>query len=460
MEFKKDNQSLDEIGKRLSALANGAALKGQNFGYLVFGIEDGTHEVIGTTFRPNSTKKGGEELELWLSRMLSPRIDFRIYEFEFQGHQIALFHIPAAGQQPVRFQHEAWVRVGSNVKPLREYPEKERKLWLDSSLTYEQQIAKTQVSPAEVVALLDTQSVFDLLTKTPYPSTRDKVLGKMLEEKLIIQRNGHYSITNLGALLFAKNLDDFELQRKAPRVIKYKGQGRTQTDKDQLGRLGYGTGFERLINYVSALLPSNEVIEKATRREVLMFPPLAVRELVANAVIHQDLREQGTYLGIEIFSDRIEISNPGVPLVEPDRFIDSYNTRNPLLAGAMRRMGFCEEKGSGVDKVVEQCELFQLPAPDFRVKQGQTVAVLYAPQALASMDKSGKTRAAYQHCCLLYVNNRRMTNQSLRERFKIDKKNAAVASRILKDTAGAGLIRPEGSGNGSRKMVQYVPYWA
>ena len=252
IEFKENNSKTEEIGKRISALSNGAALVGQQYGYLVFGVEDTTHKVVGTTFSPKTEKIGNEELELWLSRMLSPRIDFRIYEFDYQGKKIALFHIPAAYSQPINFQNNAWIRVGSITKWLKNYPEKERKLWQRPSSEFEQEIALASVSATDVVALLDTQSVFDLLLKTPYPTTQGGVIEKLISEKFIERNNGHFNITNLGAILFAKDINNFgSLSRKSVRLVKYKGKGKFETEKDVIGKLGYGNGFERLLNYIS-----------------------------------------------------------------------------------------------------------------------------------------------------------------------------------------------------------------
>lgn len=76
------------------------------------------------------------------------------------------------------------------------------------------------------------------------------------------------------------------------------------------------------------------------------------------------------------------------------------------------------------------------------------------------MDKKDKIRACYQHACLCYVSNEKMTNQSLRERFKIDEKNAAIASRILKDTLSAELIKEDDPSSNSRKYARYIPFWA
>ena len=344
---------------------------------------------------------------------------------------------------------------------LKDYPEKERKLWQRPSSEFEQEFTLQSVKAADVVALLDTQAIFDLLLKIPYPTTQEGVIEKLLAEKFIQQSNGHYHITNLGALLFAKDLNKFDnLSRKAIRVVKYKGKGKFETEKDQLGRLGYANGFERLILYLSGLLPSNEAIGTAIRKDVQMYPPLAVRELIANALIHQDFRERGTSVLIEIYDDRIEISNPGKPMIEPIRFIDEYQFRNEMLASVMRRVGLCEEKGSGVDKIIQQAEIWQLRAPDFQVKETHTKAILYAHQDLNDMNRDDKVRACYQHCVIMYVTNQRMTNQTLRDRFEIDKKNAAVASRIISDTLEEKFIKPEEPDSKSKKFVRYLPFWA
>ena len=207
-------------------------------------------------------------------------------------------------------------------------------------------------------------------------------------------------------------------------------------------------------------MPSNEEIGKALRKTVRMYPELAIRELVANALIHQDFCERGTGPMVEIFCDRIEIANPGKPIITTMRFIDEYQSRNEILASLMRRLGICEEKGSGIDKVIFQVEVFQLPAPEFQAKEKHTIVILYSFQKLNEMQRNDKVRACYQHCCLKYVSNQKMTNQSLRERFKIDARNSATASRIIADTMGENLIKYDDPENVSRKYAKYIPYWA
>lgn len=129
VEFKVSNFRPDDIGEYISALSNSASLHNHEQGYLVFGIEDKTHSVVGTAFRPKAEKKGNEELENWLSRLLNPRVDFRIHEFNYAGKSTVIIEIDAARDRPVKFQDEGFIRVGSYKKRLSEYPEKERKLW-------------------------------------------------------------------------------------------------------------------------------------------------------------------------------------------------------------------------------------------------------------------------------------------------------------------------------------------
>lgn len=459
VEFKLNFHSPEEIGEAISSLSNGAAINNQDFGYLIFGIEDNTHTIKGTTFTPKSHKKGNEEIEHWLIQRLDPRIDFRIYEFAYDAtRNIAVFVIPCAQFEPVKFMHHTYIRIGSITRKLNEFPDKERKIWQKSGKPYELEIAKDNLNASEVIRLLSTETYFDLM-KLPYPSNQSGVIEKFIDENLVIQNHG-YSITNLGALLFAKNLPDFEsVQRKSVRVIVYKGNNKVETVREQIVAKGYALGISGLVDWINSQLPANEEIGKALRKESRMYPEIAIRELVANALIHQDLSVKGFPM-VEIFSDRIEISNSGNPLITPDRFIDSYISRNEKLADLMRRMGFCEEKGSGLDKVIFHNELYQLPPINVITDENRTRVTIYSYKTLNDLDKKEKIRACYQHACLKWVSNEKMTNQSLRERFHIEDKNAAIASRIIKDTFEAGKIKEDDPENKSRKHRSYVPFWA
>jgi len=459
VEFKLNFHSVEEIGQDISALANGACVHNQPFGYLVFGIEDKTHIIKGTTFKAKSHKKGNEDLEHWLVNRLNPRIDFVVYEFNYdEARRISIYIIPATKNQPVEFLNQAHIRISTITRKLNEFPDKQAKIWKKDSLPFEKEIAKDNLNASDITKYLSTETYFDLL-KLPYPSSQEGVIDKFLEEGLVI-RNRSYSITKLGALLFAKNLKDFEsVHRKSIRVIVYKGVNKVETEREQIGVKGYALGFEGLVDWINSQLPANEEIGKALRSETRMYPEIAIRELVANALIHQDLTERGFPM-VEIFTDRIEISNPGTPLVRPDRFIDAYISRNEKLADLMRRLGFCEEKGSGVDKVIFYNELYQLPPINVIVAENRTRVSMFSYKILNDLDKKEKIRACYQHACLKYVSNEKMTNQSLRERFKIEDQNAAIASRIIRDALEEKVVKEDDPENKSRKYASYIPIWA
>lgn len=460
VEFKLNFHNAEEIGERISALSNGANLSGQSYGYLVFGVKNDNNTIEGTTFKPKSYKHKNEDIEHWIIQRLSPKIDFKIYEFDYHGKQISIFEIPAAINQPIAFIHVAYIRVGSITRQLREYPEKERKIWKrENDKPFEKEIAKKNLTSADVVSLLDTQAYFEMM-QVPYPTTQESVLERLVSEKFVISTQGTYQITNLGAITFAKDLNEFEgLNRKATRVIIYAGKNKINTIKDLTGSKGYAIGFQGLVDFINDQLPQNEEITKAFRESKKMYPSIAIRELVANSIIHQDFREKGNPV-IEVYSDRIEFTNSGLPMITTNRFIDEYQSRNELLADLMRRLRICEEKGSGIDKVIDACEVYQLPAPNFLTQERHTKVILYAYQVLNNMDKQDKMRACYQHTCLKYVSNEKMTNQSLRDRFQIEEHNYSIASRIIRDTIEAGWIKEQDPNSKSKKYVSYVPFWA
>jgi predicted HTH transcriptional regulator len=463
VEFKQNYEKPENIGQYISALSNSVTLHYQNMGYIVWGIEDNTHQVVGTKFKPKQTKIGNEELENWLLRLLSPRINLKIYEFTFQNQNIVLFEVPCASHQPVSFEGIEYIRVGSYNKKLKDYPEKEKQLWnLFSYQTFEKRIASENITADDVLAKINYPSYFEL-TGQNLPDNKQGILERLADEKLIIIKPSHYyDITNLGAILFAKKLSKFErLGRKAIRVIIYKGKGRLFTQREQLFDKGYAISFEEIIKFINDQLPQNEEIGQALRKEIKMYPEIAIRELVANAIIHQDFNMTGVSSTIEIFADRIEIRNPGEPLVDTMRFIDvPPQSRNEDLASFMRRINICEERGSGIDKVITEVEVFQLPAPQFNVKNQHTEAILFSYKELKNMDRSDRIRACYQHSCLKYVCREQMTNESLRKRFDIDDQNYSMASRIIADTISENLIKPYDPDNKSRKHAKYIPFWA
>jgi len=453
VEFKHNRAEPEKIGQNLSAFSNSVALLGKKCGYILWGVDNKTHQILGTTFRPQDSKVGNENLENWLLRLLEPRIDFRIWMDQVHGKPIVLFEVPPAPNCPVRFKGIEYIRIGSYTKKLQDFPEKERALWrVFERVPFEEGAAEEGISADDVLNLIDYPKYF-LLMKQSLPDNRQSILERLACDNVIRPReNGRYDITNVGAILFARDLRAFRrLARKTLRVVIYKGSSRVETIREQTGGKGYAVGFEGAIRYINDQLPQNEQIGQALRREVRTYPEIAIRELVANALIHQDFSITGAGPMVEIFTDRMEITNPGTPLIDTLRFIDEPpRSRNEALAALMRRMDICEERGSGIDKVIFNVEVFQLPAPDFRVAQASTITVLYGPRKFAQMNPDERARACYQHACLQYVSGKKMSNASLRKRLGITDSNYPMASRIIKDTIAASLIKPHAEGTGSR----------
>jgi predicted HTH transcriptional regulator len=462
VEFKHNNSDPNEIGEYISAISNSAALTFKPSGYICWGISDLVHDLVGTNFDPFTQKVGNEELENWLLHHFAPKLHFSIHKEIVEGKSIVLFVISAASQSPIKFKNEAYIRIGSYKKKLKDHLEKEKLLWdIFSKKRFEDDTALTELEEADIFRMLDYPALFELLNQ-PLPDTKPGIIDRLLKENFIRKNiTGKYEITNLGAILFARDFNEFSrLARKSVRVIVYNGTSRIETKREFNSSKGYAIGFDEVVKFIDSQVPQNEIIGAVYRKSLKMYPEIAIRELTANALIHQDLYVTGAGPMIEIFSDRIEITNPGKPLIDTLRFIDEPpRSRNDAIASFMRRINICEERGSGIDKVIFNVEAFQLPAPDFQVLGENTKAILYSLKLFKDMSKEERIRACYQHCCLQYVSNKEMTNNSLRERFNISEANYSMVSRVIAETLKSDLIKLKDADSKSKKFTKYIPFW-
>jgi ATP-dependent DNA helicase RecG len=449
LEFKEAKQQYDKT----KLLEYCVALANEGGGHLVLGVNNKLPRKVVGTAAFNDTG----DIKSYVLAKLNFRIE--VYELNHPDGRVLVFEIPSrATKRPHHLNGAYLMRSGEELVPMT--PEQLERIFLEAESSWLSQIAKENVTSDEVITLLNTLIYFDLI-KLPYP-TQQGVLDRFVSEKLIKSTGDTWAITNLGAILFAKSLSDFpsSVSRKAPRIIIYKGADKLETQSDNVFMLGYVVCFEALVTFVHAAAPQNHFVEQVIRQEVKMFPAQALRELIANALIHQDFTITGTSVMIEMYSDRLEISNPGIPPIRLERFIDEYRSRNEYLADLMRRLHISEEKGSGIDKVIKAAEVYQLPAPDFRAGEIRTTAILFAHQDFSDMSKADRIRACYQHCCLLYIKNQRMSNQTLRERFQLDESKNSIVSVIINATKEAGLIKQDETNPGSVRYTKYLPFWA
>lgn len=449
LEFKEAKNQFDN--RRLYEYC--VALANEGGGRLILGVADKPpRPVVGTqAFRDPI------EMANKLFQAIGFRVD--IEEVAHSDGRVLVFHIPSRPRGTAyHLEGKYLMRSGEALVPMSE--DQLRRIFAEGEPDWLEEHSLQNLDSQQVIELLDTQTYFELL-KLPYPTDQVGVIDRLKRERLVDEEGGHFAIRRLCALLLARRLEDFpDVARKAARVVVYSGTSKLETKLDQVGTKGYAVGFQGLVRFVMSQLPQNQVIEDALRKEVKLVPEVVIRELVANALIHQDFGVGGASVMVDVFSNRVEVSNPGDPIVPVERFIDGYQSRNERLADLMRRMHICEEKSSGIDRVVQAAEMYQLPAPDFRAGHRRTIVTIYGPKPFDEMDRNDRVRACYQHCALKWVMSERMTNQSLRERFHLGEDKAAIASQIIAATIEADLIKADESVGGSRKFARYLPFWA
>ncbi len=449
LEFKEAKSQFDNtrLYRYCVALAN------EGGGTLLLGVTDKMpRRVVGSSAFNDLVE---------MAEIVFSNVGFRvdIEEVQHPGGRVVVFHIPSRPRGTAYHLGGAyWMRSGEELVAMTE--DRLRAIFAEGQPDWLEEPIRSELTPQQVIDSLDTQAYFALLGR-PYPTTQTAVLEHLQIERLIDKVDGGFALRRLGAILLARRLTDFhEVARKAVRVVVYPGGSKVQTKLDQTWEQGYAVGFQTLVAFVMSQLPQNEVVEEAIRRQVKLIPEIAIRELVANALIHQDFTHTGASVMIEVYANRVEISNPGEPVVPVERFIDGYQSRNERLADLMRRMHICEEKSSGIDQVVEASETFQLPAPEFIVGHRRTSVIILGHRPFHDMDRNARVRACYQHCVLRWVMHEPMTNQSLRKRFRLPDSRSATASQIIAATVEVGRIKADADAGVSKKYARYLPYWA
>ena len=204
LEFKTNNSEPDKIGEYISALSNSAAIADEPNAYMIWGIDDHTHEIVGTNFKPTLGRKGGEELENWLLRSLSPRQYFKFYEIEIEGNYVVLLEIEKASYRPVQFKGTEYIRIGSYKKLLKDFPEMERVLWkIFDKNCFEEAIAMENIGDSEVIKYLDHVKFFELLG-IPLYEDLPKILEKLnqLPAPIVEVTDEHTKVTLLAHIPF------------------------------------------------------------------------------------------------------------------------------------------------------------------------------------------------------------------------------------------------------------------
>jgi ATP-dependent DNA helicase RecG len=447
LEFKeaKNNFDREKLYKYCIAIAN------EKGGHLILGVSDvAPRRAIGTAAFQNL-----EEIEREIRD--NTNISVSVLAYEIDRARILFFSIPSRPTGTAyQYKGAYFMRSGESLVTMGE--DRLRQIFDEGREEWGISIIKSGLSQKDVFELIDYDT-FEKFANLPAVSSFEERIDRFVNYRILYREGENFSISRIGAVALARDLSNFsEFIRKAPRLIVYNGRNKLDTRIDQTGRKGYAAGFQGLMQLCMQHIPQNEIVQDALRRVIPLFPERALREVVANALIHQDFTESGMGPVVEIYENRIEISNPGVPVVPTERFIDGYRSRNESFAWLMRQLNLCEERSSGIDRVIDSAEFFQLPAPEFIAGFNSTTVVIHGHRDFREMTTDDKVRACYQHCALRYVMRQQMTNDSLRQRFGIE--DAGTISKILRATADAGLIATDPTAGASRKYARYVPSWS
>ena len=461
IEHKVNNADPDAIGSCVSACANAAVLEERDRAFLVWGIENRTKARVGSRVRLGELRKGGENFCNWLNRMLEPRLMLEFLDFEDEGKNFAILAIEPSYDRPVRFAGIEYIRIGENVRKLSDFREHERALWIATGRRkFEDAVALPHQSATQVLQLLSAEAYYRLSTK-PEPKTAEEVIRQFCGARLVREdMEGGYDITNLGAILLANDITRFpSIQSKSIRVVQYAETTKERSIAEQEGRRGYAVGFEGLMKFIVERLPTEEQYVNGVRRQVPVYSLTATREIIANALIHQDFTITGTGPVIEMYKDRIEVINPGDSLIALDRIIDERRSRNEKLAAAMRDLGLCEERGGGIDKAIIEIEQMFLPAPEFHRSETSLRVVIFGPKAFNQLSRGEKVWSCYCHSVVRWLKRDYMSNASLRARFSLTDEDYQTASGVIAAARRDGRIR-EAEANQGRRNARYIPYWA
>jgi len=382
---------------------------------------------------------------------------------EFNGAHLLFIHIPDQLEKPIHLRgkdiYDCYTRsAGQTVKMTK----KQVQFLISQTrgIPFESMVAIENFSDIDILNTLNYKKLFELLDKN-IPKSSEIILNTLEDYKLIDKKNNLWSISNLGAILFANNMSLFpELNGRNVIIRQYVGTNNRELKGEQILEIGYASGFETFLNIIIDKLPKIEIIDKIRKSDPI-YPIIAIREFLANALIHQDFAIDGMPITIEIFSNRLIITNPGAPLNDINRLIDMPpRSRNEILAQTMFLLGICERRGSGIDRAIAAIEERKLPAVKFEKNESYTKVTLSPPKGFKEMSKTEKISACYQHACLLFEDRIELNNSTVRERFGINKNDSFVASRIISDTFDKGLIKYANPEITSKKYATYIPYYA
>jgi ATP-dependent DNA helicase RecG len=377
LEFKANRYEPHVLGEYLSALANSACLLGRPRGYLAFGIEDGSHAVVGTTFDPQAEKGKGEQLlPLWLSLGLRPNVGFEIHAFSYQGARVVLFEVHPAFDRPVEFYGTAYVRDGTSKTELSKYPEKARTIW-NRRVDWSAQVCeRASLDDLEPEAIAKARREF--ATKFPAQAAAAAAWddSTFLNKAKLTIRGG---VTHAALLLLGKPEASTLLAPAVARISwLLKNERNEDLDYEHFGPpflLNVDKVLARIRNLTVRELPGGTLFPV----ELTQYDPWVIREALHNCIAHQDYGLRGRIQVVET-PDALLLTNVGgfLPgrveaVIEQDAPLEIY--RSPFLAEAMVNLNMIDTQGGGIRRMFMKQRERYFPMPDYDLSQPERVMV-------------------------------------------------------------------------------------
>lgn len=356
------------VGKYISGISNVACLKDKAYGYLVLGIQDSTWDIVGTNLRMAEAKISNQDYELWLRKNLSPMISFEIEEFDYNGNHIVMFIIPATNSEPVNFKGEAYLRVGSNLTKLKDFPDYIRKIY------HSQNDWSGEIIDEATFDDLDPEAIAK--AREWYANKHEHLREEMKTwndvtflNKARITKKG--KITNTAILLLGKPESEHLISPAIARIrwiLKdSNGNERDYSIETCPFVLAVSRIFSKIRNLKYRYM--NPALLELVPDELETYDPFTIREALNNAIAHQDYSYHGMINVIE-HEDRLIFSNVGgfIPdnihnVLQNDAPEERY--RNPFLVGAMVELKMVDTIGSGIRRMFNLQKQRFFPMPDY-----------------------------------------------------------------------------------------------
>lgn len=343
LDFKENWFSKDEIGEYISAIANGAALCGKEFGYIVWGVNDSTKEVVGTTVNFNKDIDN-EPYKHYLARNLTPKISFETVEFKYNEARIVMLIIPQSKSIVTKFKNEAFIRIGSSKEKLSKYPEWEIKL---NNTLVNGYPTIVNVAAPDYAQELTFEKLF------MYYGAKGLTLRHDTFEKTLKLKNKDNKYNIMAYILSDQN--------EIPiRVSIFSGVDKSAPlySVKEFGNTCILYSMDKILEYGDAIniIQADERNRISERIDVPLFDYEAYHEAILNAFIHNKwLTLNGPQ--ISIFTDRIEILSHGGLALDQD--VDGFYSGasipvNEILASIFLQLRISERSGRGVPKIVSK----------------------------------------------------------------------------------------------------------